>query len=681
MTKQLLFTVFLLLLAGLIFAQPKQKQTAKQEKAPTQKEMADMMKEMQEAMDEISPEDKKMMDSMGIKMPDTKSIQKTISGISDAQLAKAFEDENRIVPQKDAARINAALAITLTNAGISAYINKTHQSVMVKLSPAAKAKGAEIYQQIKSLNKSAANAAVALWMDGKPTLALFVMGEACKSAPANALNLNNYAAFLTMCGAEQLALPILNNLNKRYPKNSSILNNITQAWLGLGDIVRAEKYADSTIRIYAYHPQANMAKCLIEESKGNIPGAIKSAKKSISKAYSNEKENKLKKLGYDLKSDDINWDRPMPQDALGLGKFTWPEYPLDVEQNKMLEKEWKDFKNECQQKINELKIKQQSLEETYVAVSTSRTKQVISESQKGHYVQLMPGYAAKAMKKLGPGIDDVNGNMSFVFAKELEPVAKALIAVGEYETLLNEKQKLLDEKYEDQIGEGKPNPLEAICKDENAIRTEFLAAANGGLQSAYRSYFNYVRRRSSDLLYFCQYTMWPEQFELAKINAQISWLTQIKDQRVFFKDKSSWCKNTPKTKKPGQLQNFDDVHCDYVSTMDLGVYKITSSCSNLVGEFDFGGVKINVSDNVETGRFSGSAMVGASKGFDGPAGAEIEASIAALIEWDNTGITDVGAIAGIDANAHGVTVAGADVKATINSGVSTTGKGILQGIK
>jgi len=662
------------------FAQTGKKPPAK-EKPPTQKEMADMMKEMQEAMDEMSPEDKKMMDSMGIKMPDMKSIQKNMSGINDAQLKKAFEDENRIVPQRDAARINSALAITLSNAGMSAYINKTQQAVLVKLSPLAKAKGAEIYQQIKKLNKSVANTAVGLWMDGKPTLTLYIIGEACKADPADALILNNYAAFLTMCGAEQLALPILNNLNKRYPKNSSILNNITQAWLGLGDIARAEKYADSTIRIYAYHPQANMAKCLIEESKGNIPKAIEAAKKSIRKAYSNEKENKLKKLGYDLKSDDINWDRPMPQDALGLGKFTWPEYPLDVEQNKLLKKEWEDFKNECQQKINELKIKQAKLEQEYLTQSALRTQLVLQAGQKGQYAQLMPGYAAKAIKKLGPGVNDINGNMSFVFANELGQVTRALTAVAEYESILGEKQKLLDDKYEDQVGEGKPNPLAAICKDENAIRTEFLAAANGGLQSAYRSYFNFVRRRTSDLLYYYQYTLWPEQFELAKVNAQIAWLTQIKDQRVFFKDKSSWCNAVPKTKKPGQLQNFDDVHCDYVSTMDLGVYKITSSCSNLIGEFDFGGVKINVTDNVETGRFSGSAMVGASKSFEGPAGSELEGSIAALVEWDNTGITDVGAIAGIDAKLTDVTVAGADVKVTVNSSINTSGKGILQGIK
>lgn len=675
MRKMILITFSILFLISNAHAQTKPK-----EKAPTGNEMEEMMKAAQKEMDNMSPEDKKAMEDMGVKLPDMKSMQKNVSGISDAQLKKAYEDENRIVPQKDEARINAALAVLLSNGEMSSYINKTHQAVLLKLSPAAQTKGAAIYQQIKNLNKSEANTAVGLWLDGKPTLAIYIMGEACKADPSNAINLNNYASFLTMCGAEQIALPILNNLNKRYPNNSSISNNIAQAWLGLGDIQRAEEFADKAIRIYAFHPQANMAKCLIEESKGNIPAAIAAAKKSIGKAYSTEKNNKLKKLGYELKSDDINWDRPMPQDAMGLGKFTWPEYPLDVEQNKISEKEWNDFKNECQQKINELKIKQQKAEQEYLTQSGLRSQQVIQASQKGQYAQLIPGYAAKAIIKLGPGVNDINGNMSFVFVSALEPVTKALMASGDYENILSEKQELLDKKYEGQVGEGKPNPLEAICKDENAIRTEFLLAANGGLQSAYRNYFNYVRRRNSDLLYYYQYTMWPEQFELAKINAQIAWLTQIKDQRVYFKAKSSWCNSVPKNKKSGQLQNFDDVHCDYESTMNLGVYKITSSCSNLVGEFDFGGVNINMTDNVETGRYSGSAMIGTSKGFDGPAGSEVEATIAALVEWDNTGITDVGAIAGVNANAGGTTIAGADVKITVNSGVSTSGKGILQGI-
>jgi len=657
------------------FAQTKPKPKPKEK---PQTEMEKMMKEAQMEMDNMDPETLRMMDSMGIKRPSFKNVPK----VSDQQMKDAAENENRVVPKKDAARINTALAVTLTNAEMSAYINKTYLAVLLKLSPAAKAKGAEISKQIKSQHTSAANTSVGLWMEGKPTLALYIMGEACIEDPANAVNLNNYASFLTMCGAEQLALPILNNLNKRYPKNSSILNNIAQAWLGLGDIARAEKYADSSIKIYAYHPQANMAKCLIEESKGNIPAAIAAAKKSIRKSYSTEKENKLKKLGYTLKSEDIDWDRPMPQDALGLGKFRWPDYPVEVEQNKILEKEWKEFKEECQEKINQLTIKQKKAEQDYLTISAMRTNQVLQAGKNGQFVQLIPGYAPKAIIKLGPGVNDVNGNMSFVFAQALEQVTKALAAVAGYENILNEKQEILDKKYEDKIGEGKENPFAAICKDENAIRTEFLNNANGGLQSAYRNYFTYVRRRTSDLLYYYQYTMWPEQFELAKIQAQLAWLTQIKDQRVYFKSKSSWC--IPVVLKPkgkDSLQNFDDVACQYVSTMNLGCYKITSSCSNLTGEFDCGGVKIDYKSNVETGRYSGTAIVGVSKGIDGPMGVEAEATLAGLVEWDNSGFTDIGAIVGVAANAGGQTIAGGDVRATVNSGVSRSGSGILQGIK
>src|SRR5690349_8476543 len=190
--KKIALVLAILLSTVMTMAQPKGKQKEK-EKAPTQKELDDMMKEMRGAMDEISPEDKKMMDSMGIKMPDVKSIQKNVAGITDAQLQKAFDDENRIVPLKDVARINMALSTTLSTAEISTYINKTQQAVLLKLPTATKTKGAEIYQQLLKTKTSAANTAVGLWIDGKPTLALYVMGEACKADPANSINLNNYA--------------------------------------------------------------------------------------------------------------------------------------------------------------------------------------------------------------------------------------------------------------------------------------------------------------------------------------------------------------------------------------------------------------------------------------------------------------------------------------------------------
>ena len=53
-------------------------------------------------------------------------------------------------------------------------------------------------------------------------------------------------------------------------------------------------------------------------------------------------------------------------------------------------------------KLEELKVKQQSLEEAWMAITAARNKEILSEGMKGHYVQLMPGYAAKAIK-IRPG--------------------------------------------------------------------------------------------------------------------------------------------------------------------------------------------------------------------------------------------------------------------------------------
>src|SRR5882757_9277181 len=117
--KKNFLLIAMFLITSIAFAQPGKKPAPK-EKPPTQKEMDDMLKEAQKAMDEMNPEDKKMMDSMGFKMPDVKTIKKNVAGITDAQIKKAYEDENRIVPLKDETRITAALAVTLSNADVNA---------------------------------------------------------------------------------------------------------------------------------------------------------------------------------------------------------------------------------------------------------------------------------------------------------------------------------------------------------------------------------------------------------------------------------------------------------------------------------------------------------------------------------------------------------------------------------
>ncbi|MCB0446628.1 MAG: hypothetical protein KDD03_03785 [Gelidibacter sp.] len=677
MKKYILLLTFLFLNC-IVFAQ---KPNQKKEKPPTQKELQEMMSEMQMLNDSLSDEERAEMEKMGIKMPDMKNLQKTISTASDAELKKAWEKDTRFVPEKDIARITKAISLNLTNAEIGGFVLKTHQAVLLDLTAETKSKGQLLLQTIKAQKKSIADTSVGLWIEGKTTLALYLMGEALKENPSNTNNLNNYAVMLSMCGAEQLAIPILNNLNKRYPKNSSILNNITQAWLGLGDIDRAEKYADSTIRIAAFHPQANMAKCLIEESKGNIPEAIAAGKKGIKNSFSIEKQTLLQDLGYALKPEDLNWDKPMPQDPMGLEKFVWPEYPKSVEQSMYLEPQWDAFKEVCSQRLDELQSKSEKIEQDWGSIKESRAKLAMKglpDTQAMPY----PLTAIKAMTKLKSLIEpDYGPNMAFIFPEYAESITITTEKLDEIKRIKDTKYKEFNKKYEKQFGEGLPNPYQEACDEENNIRNTYLSTANEILEAANTSYLNIFRRKASDHLYYIQYTMWPEDFERAKINAQIAWLQFISKQQVEFQDKSSYCNGiTDKKNASATLQNFDDVACKYESTMNMGIFSITQKCSNLITKWDFAGVKLDMKDNIETNKLNGTVIIGASKGFEGPMATEVTVSGGGIVEFDNSGITDVGVIAGVETSVAGQTIVGAEATITINSGTSVSGKGILQGI-
>ncbi|MGN6292433.1 MAG: tetratricopeptide repeat protein [Chitinophagaceae bacterium] len=713
--KKYYFILILSFSCLLSFSQPGKKVPQK-DKPPTQKEMADMMKEMQKAMDDMSPEDKKMMDSMGIKMPDMKSINKTISGMNDAQIKKALEDESRIVPQKDAARI-AAIPKAVTDAKMGAYIAAIQNKLTSALKPEVISMGNKVYDYIKSNSKTtgeAGNMAMGLWLAGKPELALYVLGKLCVADAGNTDNLSNYSAMLSMQGAQHLAIPVLNNLNAKFPKNSTLLNNLGQAWFGLGEISKAEKYLDSAIRIYAYHPQANLTKSLIEESKGNKQGATEAAKRSIAKAYSMDKENRLNKLGYKLKSEDIAWNRNMPQDPLGLEKFKWPEYPMSLAQCEILEPQWDDFKQKCWQDKEELEMQQKTLEKIAEQANAIRTKELLQAGQKGIMANPFPPLAYKAMIKLNYLIDDKDGHISFSYQKKMETVLNANKEMETFENILSNQLKTVKEKYEDQFGEGKRNPFEEACDADTKAKNNFLSAYNSVLRDAQNDFLAFMRRKINNEVYYYQYTMWPENFELAKVQAKISWLGLITSQHPGFKDKSGWCQDTTTAEqKPFKLSKFDDIACQYKSKLNLSIIKIENNCSRMTSEFDFMFINYVRKDDFERAEgdtYTGSTIkVSAEAGKDLKSGPlKVEAKIGAGVELElgRTGLEDVTLIGEAKVGAGtsifdedektgspGIGIAGKDAfPTTVEAGVEgrislisgqgrVGGTGVLQGIK
>jgi tetratricopeptide (TPR) repeat protein len=687
--KKYLFVFASLFIMAAAFSQPSKK-TKTVDKPPTQKEIDDMMKEMQAAMNEMSPEDKKMMDSMGIKMPSLTNVPK----MTDKQLADAWEQETQLVPKKNAARI-AAIPPAPAAAALPAFISKIHTAVVAKLTVAERTDAETVYGSIKQKpGISTANIAISFWIQGRPLLAIYLMGKACQDEPNNIDNINNYAAMLTMAGAEQAAIPVLQNLNKRFPNNSTVLNNLGQAWFGLGDIDKASRYLDSAVRIYAYHSQANYTKHLIEESKGNTQAAAAALMKSVKKSYSPDKESKLRKLGKRLSGKDIDFPFKMPQDPLGLEKFNWPAYPMSVAASAIQEKAWRDFITECESELDELNSKAAQLEKNAIDATQKRMAALMKAAQSGKPFQAMPFYAPIAALKLNYLIEDKDNGLQFRMTKSAQAVGEAVLRDDDLQDKRSAEEETVSKKYDPLIGEGRSNPLEQYCEAINEVRNKYLQSSNLQLQQTQEAYLNDQRKMINDQVYYAQYINWAEDFEVVKVHSKIKWLNLIKGQVVRFQSPGPFCKeNNAAGHKNSALSAFDDVACKYHSSIDLFVMEFNNDCSRFEGKLKLGALnytrKIDSDDHDKLLAASLEIKVGTSKGWEnGPVQAEGKAEIIGKMEWNDKEVTnweltsEVGVSGGSNLG-HGdqsIDIAGVKAQIGMNSGSSVTGKGLLQNI-
>lgn len=685
-----LFIFFLCTVA--VFSQAGKKPVAK-EKPPTQKEMEAMMKEAEKMMGEISAEDKKMMDSMGIKIPSFKNVPK----VSDKQLADAWEDENRIVPKRDAGRI-ASIPKAVAAEKMGSYIDAVQKKIAAALMPAVVTMGNKVYAYIQANSKStdeAGNMAMGLWMAGHTEIALYVLGKAAAQNGSSVDNTSNYAAMLSMLGAQHLAIPILNNLNTRFPKNSTLLNNLGQAWFGLGEITKAEKYLDSTIRIYAYHPQANLTKAAIEHSKGNIEKAREAVKKSMQHSYTKEKEERLTKLGEKTSEKNFRLPRRTKADPLNLGSFEAPGYPSSVEECVQAEKEWTEFYNQVGTKYRQLeklkkiaddkavKDQQQRLNADLNLVRTA----MADPGTKGQFVSV-PMYAGRAGKLLTAYID-LHGVKMKAFYKKVADFGQ-----GEGKNLKDTYEKEMEklrEEDDEQTGEGKPN--KDFCPKYKETSDKYLKAINPKLYQFYQEELKLKKEFINENAYWYMYIQWPDMYEATKLSFQMGWLGALTQGKgdvegpvhnfPFVSITQYVCKKQEKEPGKIKLKEFDDIACQYNSKVDYKVIVFDNNCSHSSITYNLGDVKITRKELGD--EYIGSTVKLTPKvGIGGQAGPiKIEGSVGVDVtieldkddkvkEWGGTVTTGIEAGVGIS---KGPVKAGATVSEAVEVEIGSEGVG------
>jgi len=710
--KRLLFVSILLLTLATPFAQPPKPKPKPKEKPQT--EMEKMMKEAQMEMDNTDPETLRMLDSMGIKRPSFKNVPK----VNDAQMKEAEENENRIIPKKDVDRI-AAIPKTVTDGRMGAYITSIQNKAATLLKIEVKNMAEKIYGYIKSKSKNSAeagNMATGLWMAGKLEIAYYTLGKICADEPTNTDNLSNYGSMLSMLGAQQLAIPILNNLNTKFPKNSTLLNNLGQAWFGLGDIAKAEKYLDSAIRIYAYHPQATYTKSFIEESKGNKTEAVNLVKKSILHSYSGEKEDRLRNMGHNFTAKEVSLPKNTKADPLNLGGFVAPPFPMSVDQCIAMEPVWAAYRQQLNDQLAALRSMlddalqlAENKEQKELNEVTARIKASLNGGNPRRLPSLVPIHASAASLKQQE-VSEEYGRRMTSFGEKVNSFfpETAVPLLKEYE---NSMEKLREEDLE-QTGEHKPN--KDFCPKYKEVSDKYLVAYNGAIESFYKEYLDMKKKYLNESTHWQMYSLWPERFEVSKLLAKIEWLTALlAEPPISFESITTYRCAKPPIGKEGQLSKFDDVACQYNDTLNLIIIKFTNNCSRMTSEFDFLFLSYVRKDDFERAEddtyISSTYKISAEAGKDLKAGPlKVEAKIAGGIEFEfgREGIEDVALIGEVKVGAGtgimdedeksgspGIGIAGKDAfPTTVEAGVegrisiisgkgSVSGTGILKGIK
>lgn len=619
---------------------------------------------------------------------------------------KPVNDYSRLIPPKDNALIKKIPQKIMNDGELKKYLQQVNKKVEGALSAEAKKNAELIIKDVKKkykFNTALANAANGCAMTGHMEEAIYIMGKACLEDP-NPDNLNNYAAFLTMGGGGNLSIPILNKLNKQYPNNSTVLNNLGQAWFSLGDTEKSEKYLNDAVRLFAYHSQANYTKAIIAAGKGDKEAAVQALKSSLHNVYNQDRLYKLEKLGGRLDSQD--WGPHMPQDTLGLEKITIPKYPRSMGAMKSLWVQWIELQNACQTRISELNAQAAPIEARIQEKNKKQNEEMAKASKNmdmGKLKQLaylqagqLPPFYNKALTKMRMEFGDEGGGMmNYKKYTEMEEKYQQTQAETEpLETQIENERKPINQAWAEQTGEGLPNKDEPFCGQETAVIDKYLNQINTKWEQYGMEYLDYKRKECNTRAYYLQYATMggDDEVELMKIQQKKEYIQAVQwvagSLLLIDKEPAPCANKTQQKAGTGKLADFYDLHCDNKSSMNLIVGTIKTSCNKMETDFSVGPLSAKWKENLDTDKIiNGTVELGLSKGGEleyGPLKAEMKASAGGFVEFDHGGITDFGAKVGVSAgSAAGPATLGeigAESRFGWNSGVTTSGTGVLSGL-
>lgn len=704
MKKIFLLFLFISLIIT-VFAQ----KPSKEQMAADKKKFAEAQQKLNETLSKMSPEARRQYDSMTNSFSAGQKMNDAIQQVNNNGTAsKKSTAPAGLVPEKNTKAI-ASIASPLSNTGMGVFVGSTSKDVFAAVLPAAKNKANEICKALKEKGAGAdetGNIAVTLWMMGRTQIALCVMAQACGNDANNTDNLSNYASMLTMMGAPEMAIPILNNLNTRFKKNATILNNLGQAWFALGEMEKADKYLDSTLLLNAGHAQANETKCLIAENKGNKTAAQAYAKAAFKQGVTQQRKDKLSKLGYFPAASDYGNFPPLNKsdDLLQLGGFSMPPFPKSVAESKALAPIWKQFRTDIDQQIKPLQEASEESNKLMVKQLETQQKQFMNAMNKS---VSNPGSVSQgeAMQIAAVPMfsEEMNARENIVLQNLQKKKQAAIQRIAEFTkgdgAALKKKYQdaisKLDAKWKD-VGEGGSVTIDMLCNEGVKASNEFLQPYNSKLENLYMEYLNTEKQLLNEIAYSSLYTTYSALLPGVIAGLKMQWLRALSLTQNGFNFESVVkynCTDNAEA-KAGKLTAFNDPNCNINSEFNVGIKSfgasITLDCNGMTTTVNAAALGITLNQDLDHAGFGDSfknctVSIGpkvSAGGKVGPLEASVSAGVGADIEIDRNGISDVVVKGGVEAEA-GIGPAGASAgmegRMSLNTGAgSVQGTGIFK---
>jgi len=325
--------------------------------AQEKQSIEDAMKKMEELKKKMSPEQRAMLEKMGLEKTMQTAQKNMQSGVGVGVMPAADK-----IPEKVSV---LTIPATPTDKGkLIAYLKPIFSQTEAAMKPA----NVRAVQKLMDKGTETGKYAMVFWSHKELDKALYLLINACITKPDDYVSINNLGALLTLSGYAHKSLPLLLYVRKFVPESSTLFNNIGQAYLSLGFVDKAKPLLLSAVAKDSTKAEAYRSLALIAQKQGDNALCGNYLEKAIAHgAATPENINLLKQVApqKDISAHIRKRFKQFYKDHSVTKRFVVPSIPASYEEAVKRDREIETYFRDFDATINATYKTQQELNKKY----------------------------------------------------------------------------------------------------------------------------------------------------------------------------------------------------------------------------------------------------------------------------------------------------------------------------